>query len=55
MLARGMSDKEASHLLSISVNVYRRHVYNACKRVRLENRTQLIVLYAMWRVVQARK
>ena len=47
MLARGMSDKEASQLLSITIGVYRRHVYNACNRLKLENRIQLIVLYAM--------
>ena len=47
MLARGMSDKEASQLLSITIGVYRRHVYNACSRLKLENRIQLIVLYAM--------
>lgn len=47
MLARGMSDKEASQLLSISTKIYRRHIYNACNRLKLENRIQLIVLYAM--------
>ena len=47
MLARGMSDKEASQLLSISTNVYRQHVYNACQRLKLDNRIQLIVIYAL--------
>ena len=47
MLARGMSDKEASQLLSITTKIYRRHIYNACSRLKLDNRIQLIVLYAM--------
>jgi DNA-binding NarL/FixJ family response regulator len=52
MLARGMSDKEASQLLSITTGRYRQNIYNACQRLGVDNRIQLIVAYVMWRVAQ---
>lgn len=55
MLARGMSDKEASQLLSISIWGYRRHIHNACERLKLENRIQLIVLYALVKGIEKTK
>jgi len=52
MLARGMSDKEASQLLSITTGRYRQNIYNACQRLGVDNRVQLIVIFVMWRTIQ---
>lgn len=52
MLAQGKSNKEAATLLSISGATVKDHVYKACRRLEVENRTQLIVVFAMWKAIQ---
>ena len=51
-LAGGRSDKEAATLLSISVRAVRRRIAQARIRTGLENRIQLIVIYAMWQAAR---
>jgi DNA-binding CsgD family transcriptional regulator len=55
MLARGMSDKEASQLLSITTGRYRQNIYNACQRLGVDNRIQLIVIYAAIKTIERMK
>ena len=51
LLAQGNSNKQVAHILSIATITVKRHIYNACDRLEVENKTQLIVMYAMWRMV----
>lgn len=51
LLAQGKGDKEAGQILSISPRTLQAHVYRACDRAGVENRVQLIVVYAMWQAV----
>ncbi len=48
MLMAGRSNKETASLLSIKRDTVRKHIVNACKHIGVENRIQLIVLYAQW-------
>ena len=50
LLAQGQSTKQTSIILSISSETVKRHIYRACQKTELENRTQLIVLFTMWNV-----
>jgi DNA-binding NarL/FixJ family response regulator len=51
LLAQGNSNKQVAHILSIATITVKRHIYNACDRLEVDNKTQLIVMYAMWRMV----
>ena len=52
LLAQGQSTKHTATILSISSETVKRHIYRACQKMELENRTQLIVVFTMW---EARK
>ena len=47
-LAMGMSNKQIGIILSISGKTVKTHIRRACKGVGVENRTQLVVIFAMW-------
>ena len=49
LLAQGHSNKQVGYILSIGVTTVKRHIYNACNRVEVENKTQLIVIYVIWK------
>ncbi len=53
LLAQGNSNKQTGHLLSIKPNSVKRHIMDACRRSGVDNRTQLIVVYAMWEVMKS--
>ena len=51
-LAEGRSDKETATILSISVRAVRRRVLQARAKMGVENRIQLIVVFAMHKVMK---
>lgn len=51
-LVDGNSDKQTGLLLSISRETVRKHINNACVKLALRNRTQLIVAFAKWEAVK---
>ncbi len=52
LLAQGQSTKQTSNILSISPETVKRHIYRACQKMEIENRTQLIVIFTMWEVMK---
>lgn len=54
-LVDGNSDKQTGLLLSISRETVRRHMNNACIKLGLRNRTQLIVAFAQWQVTEGKE
>jgi DNA-binding CsgD family transcriptional regulator len=52
LLARGHSSKETASLLSISPETVKSHIRKMCHKLDADNRTQVIVIYAMWRVTR---
>lgn len=50
MLARGHGVGATAAILSISRDTVQRHVRHACEKTQVDNRIQLIVLFAMWKV-----
>lgn len=52
LVARGNSNKKTALVLGICSETVRRHTWAACKKLGLENRTQLIVMYAQWRMTK---
>lgn len=48
-IASGQSDKGTANILSIKRGTVRKHVQHALERIGAENRTQLIVIFAMWK------
>ncbi len=48
LLMAGNSNKEVATLLSIKKDTVRKRIINACRRVGVDNRIQLIVIYAQW-------
>lgn len=54
-LVDGNSDKQTGLLLSISRETVRKHINNACAKLELRNRTQLIVAFAQWQVTEGRE
>jgi DNA-binding CsgD family transcriptional regulator len=51
LLAQGNSAKQVGYILSIGTDTVKKHIYNACDRLEVENKTQLIVMYAMYRMM----
>lgn len=51
LLAQGKSNKEIAGLLSIHVDTIKAHIRRARIKVDVENRTQLIVLFAKYQVL----
>lgn len=51
LLAEGRSNKHIATILSISQRTIKNHTRRACERLELENRTQLIVIYVMWKTI----
>lgn len=47
-IARGLSCKQIAPMLDITVVTVKKHTQRAMLRLGLENRTQLIVLFAVW-------
>lgn len=50
LLARGHDYKSICNILSLSRTVAKHHVMRACRKLEVENRTQLIVLYVIWKM-----
>lgn len=48
-LARGMSCKQIGVVLSISGKTVKTHIRRACRSVGVENRTQLVFVFGMWK------
>ncbi len=55
LLVQGQSDKEVASLLSITQWTIKKHVYNACQRAGVLNRTQLIVAFVIWQITEKEK
>ena len=51
LLAQGQSNKQTGEILSIGGATVRTHIQNACKRLDVDNRTQLIVIFSMWKAI----
>lgn len=54
-LVDGNSDKQTGLLLGISRETVRKHINNVCAKLKLRNRTQLIVAFAQWQVLEERE
>lgn len=52
LLAQGQSTKTTANILSISPETVKRHIYRACEKMELENRTQLIVVFTMAEMIK---
>ena len=50
LLAQGQTTKQISSILSISIETVKSHIYAACRKMEIENRIQLIVIFTMWKV-----
>ena len=48
LFVQGMSYKQIATELTITTETVRRYIKISCRRVGVENRIQLIVLYAQW-------
>jgi len=48
-IASGMSDKQVSHLLSISPRTVRHRLIDARRRIGVDNRIQLVVVFVAWK------
>lgn len=55
LLAQGHGYQEVCTILSISRTVAKHHVMRACRKLDVENKTQLIVLYVRWKERQVSK
>jgi DNA-binding CsgD family transcriptional regulator len=51
LLAEGKSNKEIATLLSIGTRTIKFHIKRACNKIEADNRTQLIVVFAMWKAI----
>ena len=51
LLARGKTTREVCTILSIERITLQLHIRQACYRTETESRTQLIVLFALWKVL----
>lgn len=49
LLAQGRNYNQICTLLSISLTVVKHHVWRACRKMEVENRVQLIVIFARWK------
>lgn len=47
-LAAGHSRKQVARIMNVGESSIRNHVVSACRKTGIENRVQLIVLYAQW-------
>jgi DNA-binding NarL/FixJ family response regulator len=52
LLVEGKREKQISTILSISRGAVAVHIQEACQKMEVENRIQLIVLFVRWQVVQ---
>jgi LuxR family maltose regulon positive regulatory protein len=50
LLANGNSSTQTSHILSINVSTVKQHIRRAIRRVGAQTRTQLVVLYVVWKL-----
>jgi len=49
LLAEEYSNKNIATILSISGETVKKHIFKARRKMNLENRIQLIVMFVMWR------
>ncbi len=47
-LVQGMSCKQIAYTLSLAIDTVKQHIRRARQKLELENKTQLIVLFAVW-------
>jgi DNA-binding CsgD family transcriptional regulator len=47
LIARGMQNKNIAYELKISENTVRAHIGNIMRKYRLQNRTQIAIIYAL--------
>ena len=52
LLARGHGNREIAAILSISCETVKFHIRRARNKMQVENRIQLIVIFAMWKVIE---
>lgn len=52
LLVQGSDYATISNILSISRSRVKHHVWNACHKLEVENKTQLVVVYVVWRMKQ---
>jgi DNA-binding CsgD family transcriptional regulator len=52
LLVQGKSYEQVATILSISQETVKWHVQRACQKMDLENRIQLIVMFARWQMRQ---
>ena len=50
LLANGHSSTQTSHILSINQSTVKKHIIRAMRRVSAQTRTQLVVLYVVWKL-----
>lgn len=55
LLAQGNSNKQVARLLGICTDTVRKRIISACARAGVENRIQLIVLYAQWWAIEGKE
>jgi DNA-binding NarL/FixJ family response regulator len=52
LLAQGENNRRIATLLSIGVPTIKGHVHRACHKLNLDNRIQLVVVYAMYKALE---
>lgn len=52
LLVEGKTYTEISHILSISPETVKDHIREARRKLNVENRTQLIVVFVRWQTMQ---
>lgn len=52
LLAQGENYIQIASMLSIGVPTIRGHIQRSCHKLRLDNRIQLVVVYAMWKITE---
>lgn len=52
MIAKGKSNKQTAVLLSINSRTVQKHLEKACKKIGVDTRIELVVIWAKWQALQ---
>ncbi len=52
LLAQGHDTKDICDILSIERVTLQKHIHDACQRIEIDNKIQLVVMFAIWRVTK---
>ncbi len=52
LLAQGHDTKAICDILSIERVTLQKHIHDACQRIEIDNKMQLVVMFAVWRVTK---